>query len=423
VLTQPDRPRGRGQKDAPSPVKELRRQRAIAVCEPRDARERRRAAERLRRALDVLVVAAYGLLLPRAVLDWPPARCINVHASLLPRGGRRADSAGAPCRRHETGVTLMQMDAGLDTGPMLDVARVPSMHADTAGSLECKLATLGAAHAERLSCGALRPAARSADRRNRRPRAYAAKIRKDEADIDWSATRRHRSPGARVRPGARARHALVRLRVKVWRAHGRCTAARAVPRNRDRRIDAGVVVACGAGALAIAECQPAGGKRMSASAFAARSRGGPCARFGAHFSESPSTVCARRRRLAALSVERCWRVRRCRRRSRSSRRRRSRAPGRRRALVSELAYGTLRHWGRLDAHVRSLATKPIADPPLRCLRRGGPLSARAHARAVVRRRRSCGERRGETGASRRQGARQCAPAPLPARARRAGIAP
>ena len=145
MLTQPDRPRGRGQKTTPSPVKVLARERAIEVCDPATLASDAARAQLFAHALDVLVVAAYGLLLPRAVLDWPRHGCINVHASLLPRW-----RGAAPIQRAllagdcETGITLMQMDAGLDTGPMLDVARVAIDAAETAGSLEAKLAALGA---------------------------------------------------------------------------------------------------------------------------------------------------------------------------------------------------------------------------------------------------------------------------------------
>jgi methionyl-tRNA formyltransferase len=285
VLTQPDRPRGRGQKTMPSPVKALAKGRAIEVCDPATLASDGARTALFAHALDVLVVAAYGLLLPRPVLDWPRHGCINVHASLLPRW-----RGAAPIQRAllagdgETGITLMRMDAGLDTGPMLDVARVAIDPAETAGTLEAKLSALGA----RMSIDYLRRlAAGDAGTGIAQPTAgvtYAAKIRKEEADIEWNASAVAIDRQVRAFdpvPGAATLWAG--LRVKIWRAWPTPDqSSGAAPGTVVAVDDKAVVVACGEGALAIAECQPAGGKRMSAAAFAVGRRLGPGARFGAH---------------------------------------------------------------------------------------------------------------------------------------------
>ena len=285
VLTQPARPRGRGQKVAPSPVKELALRRAIPVYQPPTFATEAAQAEMAAHALDVLVVAAYGLILPRAVLGWPRLGCINVHASLLPRW-----RGAAPIQRAllagdtETGVTLMQMDAGLDTGPVLDVARLPVEARETAGSLELKLAALGA----RVLCACLRRlAAGVAGASTPQPAdgaTYASKVRKDEADIDWSAPAGAIDRQVRAfdpAPGAATHWAGER--VKVWRAQPALEPKHAAgaPGTVLAIERTSVVVACGEGALGIAELQPAGGRRMSAVAFAAGRGLVSGARFGA----------------------------------------------------------------------------------------------------------------------------------------------
>ncbi len=234
--------------------------------------------------LDVLVVAAYGLILPQAVLDWPRRGCVNVHASLLPRWRgaapmQRALLAGDP----ETGITLMQMDAGLDTGPMLDVVHLPIEASETAGSLELKLAALGArmlsAYLRRLAAGI----AGASKPQPAEGATYAAKIRKEEAVIDWNAAAAQIDRQVRAfdpTPGAAT--SWSGERVKVWRAQPAAAPVRdAVPGTVLALDGARVVVACGEGVLEIAELQPAGGRRMNAAAFAAGRALVPGARFGA----------------------------------------------------------------------------------------------------------------------------------------------
>lgn len=145
VLTQPDRPKGRGRQLAASPVKEAALAAGIAVAQPQSLKSEADRAALMSWRPDVLVVVAYGLILPRAVLELPSLGCVNIHASLLPRW-----RGAAPIQRAvlagdaESGVTIMLMDSGLDTGPMLLQRRVPLDPEETGGSLHDRLAALGA---------------------------------------------------------------------------------------------------------------------------------------------------------------------------------------------------------------------------------------------------------------------------------------
>ena len=198
VLTQPDRPAGRGMKLQPSAVKQVALEHGLPVCQPRslklDGRYHEDAAEAqaaLQRAVadggaTVMVVAAYGLILPQWVLSLPRLGCLNIHASLLPRWRgaapiHRAIEAGDA----ETGITLMQMDAGLDTGDMLLVERLPIAPQDTTGTLHDRLALLGGRLVvealELAACGGLKPVPQPAEGVT-----YAHKLEKAEALLDWS---------------------------------------------------------------------------------------------------------------------------------------------------------------------------------------------------------------------------------------------
>jgi methionyl-tRNA formyltransferase len=277
VFTQPDRPAGRGMKLQPSPVKQFAQERGIAVAQPRSLRldgkfpqDAAAAQAALHEAKpDVMVVAAYGLILPPWVLDLPRLGCLNIHASLLPRWRgaapiHRALEAGDA----ETGVTIMQMDAGLDTGDMLLAERLPIAPADTTGTLHDKLAALGGRMIvealELAACGGLRPQRQPAEGVT-----YAHKIEKAEATIDWS------QPAAvierRIRafdpfPGATAR--LGEETVKVWRAQA-LPGRGSVPPGTIVAVDArGIGVACGdGGRLELTELQRAGGKRLPVADF------------------------------------------------------------------------------------------------------------------------------------------------------------
>ncbi|QPF72288.1 methionyl-tRNA formyltransferase [Roseateles sp. DAIF2] len=274
VLTQPDRPAGRGMKLQASPVKQFALERGIAVAQPRSLRLDGKypdEAAAARRALldarpDVMVVAAYGLILPQWVLDLPRLGCLNIHGSLLPRWRgaapiHRAIEAGDA----ETGITIMQMDAGLDTGDMLLIEREAIRPDDTTATLHDRLAALGA----RMIVEALELAACGGLTATPQPQAgvsYAHKIEKAESAIDWSqdaAQIERRLRAFDPFPGGQAQ--LDGETIKIWRAEpaegagapGEVLAAEA----------AGLLVACGSGALRLTELQRAGGRRLPAAAL------------------------------------------------------------------------------------------------------------------------------------------------------------
>ena len=276
VLTQPDRPAGRGMKLQASPVKQLALQHRITVAQPRslrldgkypdDAAAAREAIEAAQ--ADAMVVAAYGLILPQWVLDVPRSGCLNIHASLLPRW-----RGAAPIHRAieagdlETGVTIMQMDAGLDTGDMLLMERLPIRADDTTGSLHDRLAVLGG----RLIVEALEIAACGGLTAKKQPTegvTYAHKIDKAEAAIDW--TQPARTLVRRVRafnpfPGAAT--ALAGEAIKVWEARVDDAATAGQPGAVLAADVDGIRVATGEGALVLTELQRAGGKRLAAADF------------------------------------------------------------------------------------------------------------------------------------------------------------
>ena len=272
VLTQPDRPAGRGMKLTPSPVKQLALDLGVPVAQPRSLRldgkfadeaEGGRAALEAARP-DVLVVAAYGLILPQWVLDLPRLGCLNIHGSLLPRWRgaapiHRAIEAGDT----ETGITIMQMDAGLDTGDMLLIEREPIAFDDTTGLLHDRLAALGA----RMIVQALADAAAGTLKPVKQPEAgvsYAHKIAKAEAAVDWTLPadvieRRVRAfdpfPGAIFQAHGET--------VKLWRSQVERLDVAAAP-GTVIAVDAQqLVVACGDGALALLDVQRPGGKRVA----------------------------------------------------------------------------------------------------------------------------------------------------------------
>jgi len=272
VLTQPDRPSGRGLRTAPSAVKAAAKHHGIPVLQPGTLKDPAMHA-RLREAqADVLVVAAYGLILPQAVLDLPRRGALNIHASLLPRW-----RGAAPIQRAllagdlVSGVSIMQMDAGLDTGPVLLSEPVGIAPEETGGTLHDKLASLGA----RLIVTALEGLSRGAAQATPQPTegvTYAHKIGKAEARIDW------RRAAVEIERQIRAFNpfpgALARLRaedIKVWRSTLVSTALVSAgvgsPGSIFRVDNEGIAVACGVGALRLTELQRAGGKRLSADAF------------------------------------------------------------------------------------------------------------------------------------------------------------
>jgi len=276
VLTQPDRPAGRGLLLQPSAVKAFSLEHGWPLMQPRSLRldgkfpdEARAARDALLAARpDVLVVAAYGLILPQWVLDLPRLGCINIHASLLPRWRgaapiQRAIEAGDAV----TGVTIMQMDAGLDTGEMLLAESMPIAPDDTSATLHDRLALLGAG----LIVEALKLAARGGLSPRPQPAegaSYAPKIEKAEAPIDW--TRPATCIERQLRafdpfPGSISR--LGDDTVKVWRAV--VVDGRGQPGEILEVGERGIAVACGERALRITELQRSGGRRVAAAQFQA----------------------------------------------------------------------------------------------------------------------------------------------------------
>jgi methionyl-tRNA formyltransferase len=274
VLTQPDRPAGRGMQLQASPVKQFALAHGIPVLQPLslriDSKDPARAAEAqaAHAALaaldyDVMVVAAYGLILPRSTLDIAP--CINIHGSLLPRW-----RGAAPIHRAieagdiDTGVTIMQMEEGLDTGPMLSMQAIPIAPADTTGSLHDKLAALGATM--------IVDALARYDQLQAVPQpeagvTYAAKISKEEARLDLSGDATVLARKVRAFnpfPGAQA--LVDGMTIKIWDADvapGRGEPGQVLCADAAQ----GIVVACGEGALRLNTLQKPGGKRLPAAEF------------------------------------------------------------------------------------------------------------------------------------------------------------
>ena len=274
VLTQPDRPAGRGMQLHPSPVKQYALAHGMPVAQPASLRlegkfpeEAAAAHARLKNTEhQVMVVAAYGLILPASVLHIPPLGCINIHASLLPRWRgaapiHRAIEAGD----RETGITLMQMDEGLDTGPMLMKQIEPISETDTTGTLHDRLAVLGG----RMIVEALTQWSVASAHATPQPDegvSYATKISKDEAALDFRLSAEQllrRIQAFNPFPGALAYFNETPL--KLWRA--RLESSSGQPGEILGADAQGIVVACGQGALRLTELQKPGGKRLAAAPF------------------------------------------------------------------------------------------------------------------------------------------------------------
>ena len=270
VLTQPDRPKGRGMQLAPSPVKQAALELGLRVAQPEKLRNNAEALQMLKEVeADVMVVAAYGLILPQDVLDTPKHGCLNIHASLLPRWRgaapiQRAIEAGDA----ETGVCIMQMDIGLDTGGVVSEHRYAIQPTDTANEVHDALMSLGAA-AIVADLQQLKTEGRlKSVKQPEEGVTYAQKLSKEEARIDWNES------AAVIERKIRAFNPVPAAWVeyqgkpmKIWRAEVVAQQGRAgevLSCSSD-----GLIVACGANALKITQLQPSGSKRMDIAAFAA----------------------------------------------------------------------------------------------------------------------------------------------------------
>lgn len=269
VLTQPDRPAGRGMKTVASAVKLLAQQYHLPILQPQTLKNPEIQAQLSAFRADAMVVAAYGLILPQAVLGIPRLGCLNIHASLLPRW-----RGAAPIQRailagdRETGITIMQMDVGLDTGDMLLKQNLVIAPDDTTFSLHDKLSSLGARSIvealELLSQGKL-----AVVKQDEKQACYAAKIMKTEAAIDWRQSAEQIDRVVRAfnpSPGAYTQYRDLTL--KIWQATiitgkgGKTGEIMAADRD-------GITVACGKGALRITVIQKPGGKKLSVVDFLA----------------------------------------------------------------------------------------------------------------------------------------------------------
>ena len=267
AYSQPDRPAGRGKKLTASPVKELALANNIPVYQPLNFKTPEPISELAALQADLMVVVAYGLILPRAVLDTPRLGCINVHASILPRWRgaapiQRAIEAGDS----ETGVTIMQMDTGLDTGNMLVKAFCPILSEDTGGSLHDKLITLGGPALlralDQIEAGTCLP-----EKQDGALSTYAPKLSKEEAALDWrldaaGLERKVRAfnpfPIAHTKPAG----ASDEQRLRIWAARAIDHQSSETPGTITRIDEDGLRVACGKGQLVLQQIQLPGKKPM-----------------------------------------------------------------------------------------------------------------------------------------------------------------
>jgi methionyl-tRNA formyltransferase len=276
TLTQPDRPAGRGLKPRPSAVKTLALAHKLPLAQPASLKDPATLKELRAIGAEAMVVAAYGLILPDAILSMPARGCINIHPSLLPRW-----RGAAPIQRavlagdRETGITIMQMDAGLDTGAILLQEKIALNDDDTAQTLHDKLAQLGA----RCVVRALEenPAPRAQDDT---AATYASKITRSETMIDWARSADDICRQIRAfDPAPGAVTTLDDVMLKIWRAQPLAHDA-VIPGMVISARASGIVVAAGNGAVNVIELQKAGSKRLTAAAFLAGSKLVPGARLG-----------------------------------------------------------------------------------------------------------------------------------------------
>jgi methionyl-tRNA formyltransferase len=267
VLTQPDRPSGRGMQLTASPVKQLALQHGLPVLQPSTLKTEEAQQTIAQLGADVMVVAAYGLILPKAVLQIPRRGCLNIHASLLPRW-----RGAAPIQRAilagdaETGITVMQMDEGLDTGDMLLKSKCAITAEDTAETLHDKLAAIGAQAIvealRKLENGELQP-----EKQDGNLATYAAKLSKSEALLDWKLDAAQLERAVRgYFPFPVANTVLGETPIKIQRAY-LAEGHQAEPGTVISANKSGIVVACGRGALELSVLQKPGGKPLPVAQF------------------------------------------------------------------------------------------------------------------------------------------------------------
>jgi methionyl-tRNA formyltransferase len=280
VLTAPERRAGRGLHLGTSAVKQLAQARGLALEQPASLRDESMLARIEAARPEAIIVAAYGLLLPERALGIAPLGAWNIHASLLPRW-----RGAAPIQRallagdRETGVSIMRMDAGLDTGPVLAQRRVPIAAEDDSGTLHEQLAGLGAqmmvAALQKIAAGTAQPLAQS-----ERDASYAPKIERHERRIDWSRPAPELERAIRAFRPAPGAHTILRgEQFKLWRA--RCASGAGAPGTVLDAGPAGIAVACGRDALVVTELQRPGGRRLAAGEFLRGFPIGRGERFGA----------------------------------------------------------------------------------------------------------------------------------------------
>ncbi|MBJ7536357.1 methionyl-tRNA formyltransferase [Marinomonas transparens] len=265
VYTQPDRPAGRGQKLVQSPVKQLAIANNIPVFQPVNFKQEEDKSQLASLKADLMIVAAYGIILPKIVLDTPKLGCINVHASLLPRW-----RGAAPIHRaliagdKETGITIMQMDVGLDTGDMLLKAHCDIKPSDTSASLHNRLAVLGGealiASLDKLQANELIP-----EKQNESLTCYAAKLTKQEGNVDWSMSAElieRQIRGLSPWPVAYTNSLAGTMKIHAAQLATEGDNNSNIPGKIIATSKDGIIVTTGAGAIQITEVQFAGGKRM-----------------------------------------------------------------------------------------------------------------------------------------------------------------
>lgn len=270
VLTQPDRPKGRGMKLTPSPVKTLALEHGLAVWQPLTLKEADIQQQLQDLQADVMVVAAYGLILPQSVLNIPKFGCLNIHASLLPRW-----RGAAPIQRSieagdtESGVCIMQMDVGLDTGDVLLTRRTPITEHTTAAQLHDELAIIGA-EAIVAAIADLTALQAQAQPQPEDGITYAQKLSKADAQIDWTQSALVLNQKIRaLNPVPAAWSVLAGNTIKIWACWVLAEQTEAAVGTIIRADKQGIVVQTGEGLLVITELQASGSKRMAAEAFIA----------------------------------------------------------------------------------------------------------------------------------------------------------